>query len=50
MINNTVSDFKKPEPFIDDPIPVNLQEGTAKLLKGSFEAELVAFFYRYITT
>ena len=43
MSNNSVTELKKPEPFVDDPITDILRQGALKLLRQPLETE-VEFF------
>jgi transposase-like protein len=47
MPKDNVVDFKKPEPFIDDPITEVLQSGARKLLAEALEAEIESFLCQY---
>ena len=47
MTKDNVIDFKKPEPFIDDPITDILRQGARKLLTTALEAEIEAFVSMY---
>jgi len=48
MSNNSVTELKKPEPFIDDPITDILRQGARKLLRQALEAEVEFFLNQYI--
>ncbi len=43
MRKDNVIDFKKPEPFIDDPITTLLRQGARQLLNAALEAEISIF-------
>jgi putative transposase len=47
MPKDNVVDFKKPEPFVDDPITEVLRTGAKKLLAEALEAEIESFFYQF---
>ena len=47
MGKDNVIDFKKPEPFIDDPITDVLRTGARKLLTEALEAEIEGFLLQY---
>jgi transposase-like protein len=47
MPKNNVVDFKKPEPFVDDPITEVLKSGARKLLAEALEAEIESFLCQY---
>jgi putative transposase len=50
MPKDNVIDFKKPEPFVDDPITDVLRTGARKLLTEALEVEIEGFLsqYRYL--
>ena len=47
MRKDNVIDFKKPEPFIDDPITTLLRQGARQLLNAALEAEISIFLNQY---
>ena len=47
MKKDNVIDFKKPEPFIDDPITELLRHGAHRLLTAALEAEIDVFLSQY---
>ena len=47
MKKDNVIDFKKPEPFIDDPITELLRHGARRLLTAALEAEVDIFLNQY---
>ena len=47
MSNNSVTELKKPEPFVDDPITDILRQGARKLLSQALEAEVEFFLSQY---
>lgn len=47
MANRNVSDLKKPDRFIEDPITDILRQGARKLLAVALEAEINAFVEQY---
>ena len=47
MPKDNVIDFKKPEPFVDDPINDVLRTGARKLLTEALEAEIEGFLSQY---
>jgi len=47
MPKDNVIDFKKPEPFVDDPITDVLRTGARKLLIEALEAEIEGFLSHY---
>ena len=47
MPKDNVVDFKKPEPFVDDPITEVLRTGAKKLLAEALEAEIESFLCQY---
>ena len=47
MPKDNVIDFKKPEPFVDDPITDVLRTGARKLLTEALEAEIEGFLSHY---
>ena len=47
MVKDNVVRFKKPEPFIDDPITEILRLGARKLLAEALEAEIEDFLSQY---
>ena len=47
MSKNSVIDFKKPEPFIDDPVTDILRKGARKLLAEALKAEIENFLSQY---
>jgi len=47
MGKDNVIDFKKPEPFVDDPITQVLRTGARKLLTEALEAEIEGFLLQY---
>jgi putative transposase len=47
MTKDNVVDFKKPEPFVDDPLTDVLRTGARKLLTEALEAEIEGFLSRY---
>ena len=47
MTKDNVIDFKKPEPFIDDPITDILRSGARKLLAQALEVEITSFLTQY---
>jgi transposase-like protein len=47
MSNNSVTELKKPEPFVDDPITDVLRQGARKLLSQALEAEVEFFLSQY---
>lgn len=47
MSNNNVTELKKPEPFVDDPITDILRQGARKLLSQALEAEVEFFLRQY---
>ena len=47
MSNNSVTELKKPEPFVDDPITDILRLGARKLLSQALEAEVEFFLGQY---
>jgi transposase-like protein len=47
MPKDNVIDFKKPEPFVDDPITDVLRTGARKLLTEALEAEIEGFLSQY---
>ena len=47
MTKDNVIDFKKPEPFVDDPITDVLRTGARKLLTEALEAEIEGFLSQY---
>jgi len=47
MGNNSVTELKKPDSFVDDPITDILRQGARKLLSQALEAEVEFFrFFR----
>ena len=47
MPKDNVIEFKKPEPFVDDPITEVLRTGARKLLAEALEAEIEGFLCQY---
>ena len=47
MSKDNVIDFKKPEPFVDDPITDVLRTGARKLLTEALEIEIEGFLSQY---
>jgi putative transposase len=47
MTKDNVVDFKKPEPFVDDPVTDVLRKGARKLLAEALEAEIEGFLSQY---
>jgi len=47
MSNISVTEQKKPEPFVDDPITDILRQGARKLLSQALEAEIEFFLSQY---
>ena len=47
MPKDNVIDFKKPEPFVDDPITDVLRTGARKLLTEALEVEIEGFLSQY---
>jgi putative transposase len=47
MTKDNVIEFKKPEPFVDDPITEVLRTGARKLLREALEAEIEGFLSQY---
>jgi len=47
MSKDNVINFKKPEPFVDDPITDVLRTGARKLLTEALEAEIEGFLSQY---
>jgi len=47
MSKDNVIEFKKPEPFVDDPITDVLRTGARKLLTEALEAEIEGFLSQY---
>jgi len=47
MAKDNVVDFKKPEPFVDDPLTNVLRTGARKLLAEALEAEIEDYLSRY---
>jgi putative transposase len=47
MSNISVTELKKPEPFVDDPITDILRQGARKLLSQALEAEIELFLSQY---
>ena len=47
MKKDNVIDFKKPEPFIDDPLTEILRQGARRLLSAALEAEIDGFLHQY---
>jgi hypothetical protein len=47
MTQDNVIDFKKPEPFIDDPITDILRSGARQLLAQALEVEISSFLFQY---
>ena len=47
MAKDNVIEFKKPEPFVDDPITDVLRTGARKLLTEALEAEIEGFLPQY---
>ena len=47
MTKDNVIEFKKPEPFVDDPITDVLRTGARKLLIEALEAEIEGFLSQY---
>jgi putative transposase len=47
MSKDNVIDFKKPEPFVDDPLTDVLRTGARKLLTEALEAEIEGFLSQY---
>jgi transposase-like protein len=47
MPKDTVIEFEKPEPFVDDPITDILRSGARKLLAQALEAEIELFLSQY---
>jgi transposase-like protein len=47
MQKDNVIEFKKPEPFVDDPITDVLRTGARKLLTEALEAEIEGFLSQY---
>ena len=47
MRKDNVIDFKKPEPFIDDPITTLLRQGARQLLSAALETEISIFLNQY---
>jgi len=47
MTKDNVIDFKKPEPFVDDPITDVLRTGARKLLTEALETEIEGFLSQY---
>ena len=43
MPKDTVIEFEKPEPFVDDPITDILRSGARKLLAEALETEIAIF-------
>ena len=48
MPKDNVVDFKKPEPFVDDPITAALRTGAEKLLAEALEAEIENLLTLYL--
>ena len=48
MSNISVTELKKPESFVDDPITDILRQGARKLLSQALEAEVEFFLNQYI--
>lgn len=47
MAKDNVIDFKKPEPFINDPITDILRQGARRLLTAALESEIETFLKQY---
>ena len=47
MSKDNVIDFKKPEPFVDDPITEVLRTGARKLIVEALEVEIQGFLSQY---
>jgi transposase-like protein len=47
MAKDTVIDFKRPEPFIEDPLTDILRQGARRLLTAALESEIEAFLKQY---
>jgi putative transposase len=47
MTKDNVVDFKKPDPFVDDPLTDVLRTGARKLLTEALEAEIEGFLSQY---
>ena len=47
MPKDTVIEFEKPEPFVDDPITDILRSGARKLLAEALETEIEIFLSQY---
>ena len=47
MSNISVTELKKPDPFVDDPITDILRQGARKLLSQALEAEIELFLSQY---
>ena len=47
MHQNSVSELKKEEPFVDDPITELLRQGARKLLAQALAAEIDNFINQY---
>ena len=47
MTKDNVIEFKKPDPFVDDPITDVLRTVARKLLPEALEAEIEAFLSQY---
>ena len=47
MPKDNVIEFKKPDPFVDDPITDVLRTGARKLLTEALEAEIEDFLSQY---
>ena len=47
MAKDNVIEFKKPEPFVNDPVPEILRNGTRKLLAEALKAEIEDFLSQY---
>jgi len=47
MNRNNVTELKKPETFVDDPLTEILRSGARKLLAEALEAEIESFLAMY---
>ena len=47
MSNISVTELKKPDPFVDDPITDILRQGARKLLRQALEAEIEFFLSQH---
>jgi len=47
MTKDNVIEFKKPEPFVDDPVTDVLRTGARKLLTEALETEIEGFLFQY---